>query len=164
MEGTIIKYADRFAYINHDIDDALRGGVLKPDSLPKDCIKILGERHSKRINTMITDIIKNSMDKPEICMSEEVEGAMLKLRSFMFSNVYEAYDSVKTEEIKAKYVITAMFEHFTKYPEQLPEEYKAFLDRYDAGRIICDYIAGMSDRYAIYIFNSLFVPKGWNIF
>lgn len=163
LEGVVLKYADRFAYINHDIDDAIRGGVLNKDQLPKECIKILGQTHSMRINTLITDIIKHSIEKPEIKMSQTVNEAMLALRKFMFENVYEAYNTVKAEGKKARYIIEALFEYYNKNPKELPDEYKAFLDKDHREKVVCDYIAGMSDRYAIYTFNKLFIPKGWNI-
>ena len=163
LEGKILKYADRFAYINHDIDDAIRGGILAGDALPKECIEVLGSRHSQRINTLISDIVTHSMGKDALAMSPEVETAMMQLRTFLFDNVYSAASKMHEEE-KAGYVIAQMFDYFTRHPEKLPEEYLAFLDRYDTERVVCDYIAGMSDGYAIATYTRLFIPHGWTVY
>lgn len=160
LEGKIIKYADRFAYINHDIDDAVRGGVIKQSDLPPECIEVLGETNSKRIDTLIRDIIYNSVGKGELKMSDEVGSAMRLLRKFMFENVYIG-SKAKNEEVKARHVITELFDFFVKNPKRLPKESQSFLKDNDIQRVVCDYIAGMSDVYAIYVFNKLFVPKGW---
>jgi len=162
LEGVVLKYSDRFAYINHDIDDAIRAGILSVDDLPSECIEILGRKHSKRINTLIMDLVGSSLNQPEISMSKSVEQAMLKLRKFMFEHVY-ASDYKKKEEEKAGYVVSEMFNYFLKHPDSLPQEYKPLLAEYDTERVICDYIAGMSDSYAIREFNDLFVPKGWTV-
>lgn len=163
LEGKVLKYADKFAYINHDIDDAIRGGVICEQDLPKELIKILGEKHSQRINTMICDTVINSLNKNDVVMSDEIGQAMLALRQFMFDTVYE--NPIKREEErKATYIIGEMFEHFTKKPELLPDEYKQFIGDYEIDRVVCDYIAGMSDDYAVDTFKSIFVPKSWTVF
>lgn len=163
LEGKVLKYADRFAYINHDIDDAIRSGILKPEELPKDCIEVLGERHSVRINTLISDIVQNSFGKNEISMSPQVEAAMLKLRAFLFENVYNAPSKTREEE-KAGYIIEQMFRYFVSSPEKLPGEYRSLLESWDTERVVCDYIAGMTDSYAINTFTRIFIPRGWAIF
>ena len=160
LEGRVIKFADRFAYINHDIDDAIRGGIIKEADLPKNCTDILGNTNSKRVDTLIRDVVKNSMDCADIKMSPDIYSAMMELRKFMFDNVYIG-SKAKKEEIKARHILTEMFNYFTKNPKKLPRESQAFLKTYDIQRVVCDYIAGMSDVYAIYIFNELFVPKRW---
>lgn len=163
LEGKVLKFADKFAYINHDIDDAIRGGVLKQEQLPKELIKILGSRHSERINTMITDTVKNSLGKNDVIMSEKIGDAMLALRTFMFDTVYD--NPIKrNEERKATYIIGEMFYHFVKNPDALPDEYRRFIGDYPTDRVVCDYIAGMSDDYAVHTFNDIFVPKSWTIF
>ncbi len=162
LEGRIIKLADRIAYINHDIDDALRGGIIKEEQLPRHCIEILGESHGKRINTLILDVIEHSMDRPEIAMSSEVQGAMLDLRQYMFDNVYTS-KVAKREEAKAKNILHMLFDTFMKQPEMLPESDRVHIDAMGTERVVIDYIAGMTDNYAVYKFNEIFVPKGWSL-
>lgn len=160
LEGQIVKFADRFAYINHDIDDALRSGILKFEQLPKECIDVLGERHSKRINTLITDIIRESGGKSEIALSAHIEEAILNLRKFMFENVY--IDSLaKTEEKKAENILIMLYEYFKKNPQKMQGDIGNMLEKYEVDRVVCDYISGMTDRYALYMFDEIFVPKSW---
>lgn len=163
LEGKVLKLADKFAYINHDIDDALRGGVLCEEELPKDLMQILGERHSQRINTLIADTVKNSLGKNDVVMSDEIGGAMMSLRKFMFDVVY-AHPSKREEERKGSYIIEQMFGCFMQRPELLPQEYKQFTEMYPLDRVVCDYIAGMSDDYAVHTFSRIFVPKSWTVF
>lgn len=163
LEGKVLKFADKFAYINHDIDDAIRGGVLREEQLPKELIEILGSRHSERINTMISDTVTNSLGKNDVAMSKEIGDAMLALRAFMFDTVYD--NPVKrNEERKATYIIEEMFDHFIKNPDALPDEYRRFIGAHATDRVVCDYIAGMSDDYAVHTFNNIFVPKSWTVF
>lgn len=163
LEGKVLKFADKFAYINHDIDDAIRGGVLREEQLPKELIEILGSRHSERINTMISDTVTNSLAKNDVVMSKEIGDAMLALRAFMFDTVYD--NPVKrNEERKATYIIEEMFDYFVKNPDALPDEYRRFIGAYATDRVVCDYIAGMSDDYAVHTFNNIFVPKSWTVF
>ncbi|MCH5185855.1 MAG: deoxyguanosinetriphosphate triphosphohydrolase [Oscillospiraceae bacterium] len=161
LEGRIIKFADRFAYINHDIDDAIRAEIITQDDLPEKCISVLGKRHSERINTLICDMIENSMNKPELAMSERVKSAMMDLRSFMFENVY-LNKKAKTGEDKVYYIIHELYEYFRKNKDKIPAENLRFEEKFGTERIVCDYIAGMSDDYAVHIFNEIFVPKPWN--
>ncbi|MBQ4159462.1 MAG: deoxyguanosinetriphosphate triphosphohydrolase [Clostridia bacterium] len=163
LEGYILKFADKIAYVNHDIDDAMRAGVLSENDIPKELIGALGHTHSERIDALITNIIETSREKDEICMSPEVEQTFMALRDFMFARVYD-YPKKRNEERKANYIIEAMFHHFVAHPEQLPEEYRAGLERWETDRIVCDYIAGMSDDYAVSTYNSIFVPKSWTVF
>lgn len=157
-EGYIVRLADKIAYINHDIDDAIRAGVLRPGDLPIDCIKVLGSTKSERITTLVTDIINNGAD--EIRYSPEVKKAHDDLRSFLFDAVY-LNPAAKTEEDKAKGVVEKLYLHFRKNPDLLPDEYKRIMEQTDCDRAVCDYIAGMTDSYAVDLFNSLFVPRGW---
>lgn len=161
LEGKILKYADRIAYINHDIDDALRGGVISPSDIPKSVTKALGENHRERINTLVFDIIKSSADKNDITMTDEVEGEMNELRKFMFENVYIGSDA-KKEESKILGIMEGLFAHYMKNPDQMPKNMQETAQKEGAERAVCDYIAGMSDRFAIYTFNNLYVPKTWN--
>lgn len=163
LEGQVVRYADRIAYINHDIDDAIRADVIKQDDLPNECISILGESHGKRINNMILDIIRNSMEKNIISMSEEFEGLTYKLRKYMFENVYLNKDA-KSEESKAEYVIEQLYKYYFKNKNTLPKEHLKMYKDIDSilpEDIICDYIAGMTDRYVVNCFNNIFIPKPW---
>lgn len=160
LEGKIIKFADRIAYINHDLDDAIRADVLSQDMLPKKYIDVLGETHSKRINNMITNIIDNSQGINDIKMSDDFFEAMLGFRSFMFENVYLS-KTVKREEDRAKGVVRTLYEYFMKNIDKLPCEYLKMLETWDKSRVVCDYIAGMTDRYAIRVFEEIFVPKSY---
>ncbi len=161
LEGRIIKMADRIAYINHDIDDAVRAGVISEESIPMECRRILGATHGERIQNMIVDIINNSMDKPQVAMTDEVYEAMMELRSFMFRNVY-TNPVAKAEDDKAKEILVTLFDTFTKEPETLV---KAGLSPivFESERDVCDYIAGMTDNYAIYVFKTLFIPQSWQV-
>jgi dGTPase len=159
LEGKIVKIADRIAYINHDIDDALRGGIITAAELPRDCIEVLGDKHTTRINTMVTDMIKASWDRPEICMSPEVSGAMARLRQYLFDQVYIGSEA-KREEEKAKKLLQRLFDFFITHPEELPT------GRQPAGKdelpqVVCDYVAGMTDRYALELYTRYFLPTPW---
>ncbi len=163
MEGQIIRLSDKIAYINHDIDDAIRGQILTEDDLPKEYTDILGKTTKARLNTLIHDIINESLDQDRISMSESVGYAMKELRKFMFTNVY-TNPAAKSEEIKATKMLTEMYYHFLENIDDIPEEFriKAMSRGEEKERVVCDYIAGMSDQYAIHIFSNIFIPKGWN--
>lgn len=156
-EGNIICYADRIAYINHDIDDALRAGIIYQEQLSSDCLKILGNSHSQRINTMVTDVIRYSWQQSRIAMGPEIQQATDKLRDFLFNNVY--VDSpAKVQEGKAKCLLKKLYYYYLEHPEELPP---AVNPGDSLERRACDYIAGMTDRYAIIRFKQLFVPTGF---
>ena len=160
LEGVIVKFADRIAYINHDIDDACRAGVLKPEDIPKDILSVLGERHSERINTMVTSIIESSYDRPYIMMSEKVGKATNDLRDFLFANVY-LNSAAKSEDTKAKELLIKLFEYYVRFPEKMPEHYRRNIDSEGVERCVCDFVSGMTDRYAIETYQEIFVPKVW---
>lgn len=162
LEGKVVSFSDRIAYINHDIDDAIRGGVLEISSIPEMCIEVLGDTHKKRINTMITDIINVSMDKDDILMSSIVRQTTNDLRKFMFENVYIGSDA-KIEEKKTKNIISSLYQHYVQNPEEIPIENVNENEHVDVERHACDYIAGMSDRFAINKFTELFIPSPWRI-
>ena len=159
LEGQLIKYADRIAYINHDIDDAIRAGILKAGDLPRDLTEILGDTHSKRISTMVNAVIAYGTDG-DIGMNEPHWEATMKLRSFMFENVY-FNSAAKSEDSKVADMIEHIYEYFRKQPDKLPPEYQANIEEDGVERSICDYIACMTDRYALALFEELFVPKTW---
>lgn len=155
-EGRIIKIADRIAYINHDIDDAVRAGILKESDLPQSAIRILGDTHSDRIECMIKNCIASSVDSPDIKMTGDVLSAMNELRDFMFRHVYVG-SAAKTEEKKVMSVMQGLYDYYKANPGEMPE----ITDPGDIERSVLDYIAGMSDRYAIYIFKQLYIPASW---
>ena len=163
LEGKIIKFADRIAYINHDIDDALRAGVITKYDIPEKLSSVLGETHGERINTLILNIIKNSTDKNDILMSEEVLDAMMSLRQFMFNAVYSSRQA-KQEEQKAQNVLVMLFEEFVKDPTLLPIAEQRMMDWFSRERVVCDYIAGMTDNFAVKKFDELFMPKAFTMF
>jgi len=160
LEGVIIKFADRIAYINHDIDDACRAGILSSEDIPVHLKEILGDTHSKRINTMVSDVIRESADRNEIRMSDQIGKAMLELRSFLFERVY--YNPVaKSEDSKAMELLARLYDYFVKYPEKMSGVYLKNLDTEPVERCVCDYVSGMTDRYAIDLYRDLFIPSVW---
>ena len=160
LEGKIVRLSDKIAYINSDIDDAIRAGIIKEEDIPIEYRQILGMSSRERYNKLIHDIITSSFEKDDIIMSEKVAKAMKDLRAYMFKNVY-LNSTAKKEEGKAKELVKKLFEHYFNNFEDIPEHYKLLLDKYKKEQIVCDYIAGMTDKYAISEFNRLFVPKGW---
>ena len=161
LEGSIILFADRIAYINHDIDDACRAGILSETEIPKELREILGNSHGERIDTMTRSIINASADSDEIKMESEIGEATKKLRDFLFESVY-TNPIAKGEEGKAEELLGRLYDYFVKRPEHLPAEQKKWLEKEDRERVVCDYIAGMTDRFAIGCFADLFVPKVWS--
>lgn len=160
LEGRIIKLADRIAYINHDIDDAVRAGILSIDDIPKELLNTLGRGHGERINRMVSSIISESMDKPYVKMDEEIGQATMDLRSFLFTNVYRN-NLVKGEEEKAIEMLRILFDYFVKNPNEMPPIYVRCAESEPVERCVCDYLSSMSDRYAIERFRELYVPDMW---
>ena len=160
LEGIIVKFADRIAYINHDIDDAVRAGILSIDEIPREIIDVLGKGHSQRINTMVTSLIDNSYDKPTISMSDEVGKATNDLRAFLFEHVY-LNPLAKSEDAKAQEMLIKLFEYYVANPDKMPESYYKNLENESVERCVCDFVSGMTDRYAIEIYHDIFVPKVW---
>lgn len=162
LEGCVVRLSDKIAYINHDIDDAIRARIFVESDLPEGYTDILGHSVRERLNTLIHDIIENSLGKPEIVMSPGMEEAMKGLRSWMFENVYKN-EIPKAEEGKAQQLIVALYDYYMKHMEKMPPEYLLMIEKNHEKkeRVVCDYIAGMSDSYAIDKFEELFVPKAW---
>ncbi|MTI70900.1 MAG: deoxyguanosinetriphosphate triphosphohydrolase [Firmicutes bacterium] len=158
LEGQIVKIADRIAYINHDIDDSIRAEILSINDLPKDCLNILGANHGERINTMIVDIINNSYGKTEINMSKKILYYTNKLRKFMFENVY-LNKNAKKQDDKAAYVLEQLYSYYMKNFKEIPLELREC--KKSKEDVVCYYIAGMTDKYAINLFNKIFVPTPW---
>lgn len=162
LEGQIVRRADQIAYVNHDIDDAIRAGILTAEDIPRDIAAILGENQRDRINTLVCDTIFTSREAGSICMTQEIQKALADLRSFMFARVYHN-PVAKGEESKAKDMLQMLFRFYVDHPEQLPADFQPQLSFDGLGRTVCDYIAGMTDNYAIEKFNEIFVPSGWNV-
>ena len=161
VEGRIVKIADRIAYINHDIDDAVRAGVMNIDDIPKDILEILGYEHSQRINTLVVSLIENTFDE-NLRMNGEVQGAFDRLHEFMFDEVYlKGHERNETRKIPE--FISRLYSYFRKNPDKMPDEYGEIIKNDSVERAVCDYISGMTDKYAIDVFNSIFVPHSWNV-
>lgn len=160
LEGVVVSLADRIAYVNHDIDDAVRAGLLSNDILPKSCIEAIGATHGERINTLVLDILQTSSGKNHVEMSGEISSEFEKLRQFLFDNLY--HDSAaKAEEGKAEGVIERLYYHYLKHVSELPPEFTKYIDEDGPDRIAADYIACMTDRYAVRDYTRLFVPADW---
>lgn len=162
LEGQIVKISDRIAYINHDIDDAVRSGVISLEDIPKSSLELFGTSHRERINNMVVDVIKNSDGKDAIMQSQEYKDELNSLRSFMFANVYKS-GRVKREEdlAKVEVVLSSLYKHFIDYPEQMPEDLQRIAETDGRAEAAKDYVAGMTDRFALATYTELFVPKGW---
>ncbi len=164
LEGKVVQISDKIAYINHDIDDALRGKVLRHEDLPIAYTQVLGRTSSERISTLITDIIRESSGKNTISMSGEIKEVFSKLRQFLFQTVYIG-STAKEQEDKAKHIVSELYKYYINDLEKLPMGYIERLEMGDSEKqIVCDYIAGMTDRYAIHAYMELFFPKSWNIY
>lgn len=164
LEGKIVRLSDKIAYIHHDIDDAIRGRILCEEDIPFELRKILGFSSVDRLDTMIHDIIIHSENQPDIIMSSKVEKAMMDLREFMFAKIY-TNPVAKGEETKAKSMLLALFEHYMKHLELLPKDYRELFEsgRFSEERVVCDYIAGMTDKYAMEKYAEYFFPIAWKL-
>lgn len=163
LEGKIVRLSDKIAYINHDIDDAVRGGIITEEEIPKALREVLGTGSKARLNRLVHDVITNSMEKDDITMSAEVGQAMQELRSYMFTNVYQN-PIAKGEEKKAIHMVENLYFYYEDHMEELPELYLNLLDMgHSKEQVVCDYIAGMTDNYAVQKFEELFVPQAWKL-
>ena len=162
LEGKAVRLSDKIAYINHDIDDGIRAGILKESDIPSEYTDVLGNSTKERLNTMISDIKINSIGKNDLVMSEPVRKAMTELRKFMFESLY-LNPTAKSEEAKADKLITELYRYYVANTDKLPDTYKRFITEFDERpeQVVCDYIAGMSDQYSISKFQEIFVPKAW---
>jgi dGTPase len=158
LEAQVVRFADRIAYINHDLDDAQRAGVLEPAEIPSAPLQVLGRTHSERINTLVTDLVARSQDQPEVRLSPEIFGALDQLRDFMFDQVYLRTNAREQHE-KAVKLIRDLFSHYLEHPGELPAEYHRAPG--DLPTRVADHIAGMTDRYALRTYERLFLPQGW---
>ncbi len=163
LEGKIVRLSDKIAYINHDIDDAIRAHVLVREDIPRELREILGETTKERLNTLIHDIITNSEGIGDIRMSKDVETAMHRLRRFMFESVYQN-PSAKGEEVKARGLLERLYDYYQKHLTLLPDSYLSMLKEGETtDRVICDYISGMTDQYAVAKFSEYFMPQKWQV-
>lgn len=162
LEGKVVRLSDKIAYINHDIDDAIRANILSEEHIPQEYRNILGENTKTRLDTLIHDIVRNSLDKDDIIMSDRVGTAMQELRAFMFKSVY-TNQQAKGQEKKAERMIQDLYRYYLLNQDSLPEEYKYHIRKLDEEpeRVVCDYIAGMSDQYSVMKFEEIFVPTFW---
>ncbi len=161
-EGKIVRYSDRIAYINHDIDDALRSCVIRGSDLPEDCLKVLGSDHRSRIDNLVRDLVMNSNADGDILMSEEKLFYMNKLRDFMFINVYHSRRVKKDEELnKIKNMIFSLYDYYENNSDELPTELRCKIPLYGVPEMVKDHIAGMTDRYAVNLFKDIYLPKTW---
>ena len=162
LEGQVVRLADKIAYINHDIEDALRGGVIYPIDIPLEVSQVLGFTHGERINALVVDAISASRGQDRICQSPQVGEAMAVLKEFMFANVY-TNPIAKGEESKAQDMLKMLFGYYQKNPDELPADFQAIRLEEGVDRAVCDYIAGMTDPFAVSEYTRLFIPMGWGV-
>ena len=161
LEGRIVRFADRIAYINHDIEDAILAGILSEKDIPADCVSVLGDTSSRRISTMITSLVETSANADDILMEPAVQAATDALRSFMFERVYVG-SVAKKEESKAEHLVSIIYETLVGNPDLLPPDDREFIEAEGLHRVVCDYVAGMTDPYAVRFFRDRFLPRSWN--
>jgi dGTPase len=162
LEGKAVSIADKIAYINHDIDDAIKGGIITKEDLPKTTKELLGLTSRERINTMLFSILKESEGKNKVAMEEEIYLATFELRNFMFERVYND-KTFKEEETRADRMLTALYEYYFVNTNKLPQAYQNMLALESKETVLCDYISGMSDIYAVNTFKEIFIPKNWKL-
>ena len=162
LEGKIVRISDKIAYIHHDMDDAIRAGILCEEDIPRDIRDVLGYTLNKRLSCLIHNIVNQSLDKDDIIMSPHIYEAMMALRKFMFKEVY-TNPAVKAEEEKAQELVASLYRYYSKHLELLPKHMLDTIDIWGEETLVCDYIAAMSDRYAIAKFEELFIPKSWSL-
>lgn len=161
LEGKIVQFSDKIAYIHHDMDDAIRGGILKEGDVPKEIGEVIGYTTGERLDHFIHDIVTTSFGKNDIAMSEPVADAMRKLRTFMFERVY-TNPAAKSEESKAEMLMETLYHHFLKNVDDLPDEFKDLISGGEPReKVVCDYVGAMSDRFAIATYEEIYIPKSW---
>jgi len=163
LEGNVVRFSDKIAYVNHDIDDGIRAGILCEESLPRECTDVLGHSTRDRLDTIIHSVIENSMGKNVVEPAKECKEAMFLLRKYMFEELY-SNPIAKGEEGKAVDIISLLFKHYLEHPEEMTDEYQKMIQSGElTERVVCDYIAGMTDNYAILKFQEIFIPHFWSI-
>ncbi len=162
LEGQIVRKSDQIAYINHDIDDAMRAGILTNADIPREISAVLGDTHRDRINSLVTNMVMHTLRTGRLGMDETVDQTMEALRNFMFERVYKN-PVAKGEESKAQHILQELYSYYIKNPNKLPPDFRPQLDFDGMERVVCDYIAGMTDKYAMYKFDELFIPMAWQV-
>lgn len=163
LEGKIVRLSDKIAYIHHDMDDAVRAGILTERDVPKEIRDVIGDSTGARLDHFIHDIVTTSMGRNDILMSEPVDKAMKQIRQFMFDNVYQN-PIAKSEESKAEVLMETLYQHFMKNIDDLPEEYLNLLSEGEPReQVVCDYVGAMTDRYAVATYEEIYIPKSWSI-
>ncbi len=164
LEGKVVRLSDKIAYMHHDMDDALRGGIISENDVPEDLARVIGHTNGEWLDTFIHDIIATSMDKDDILMSDEVYDAFHKLRKFMFERVY-TNPVAKGQEGKVEEMIKILYHYYVDHSDQLPEYLRQIEERKEATRerIICDYVSSMTDRYAVAVFEEVYIPHSWTV-
>jgi dGTPase len=163
LEGQVARLSDRIAYVHHDVDDAVRAGLLREEDVPKAVREVLGPTRGQWVDVLVRDVVLTSEGKPRIGMSEPVRSALDALKDFLFQRVY-LNPEAKSEEPRAQRLVRMLFEHFLEHPEQISAEYRRLVDLGEPlPRVVCDFLAGMTDRYAVRIAEALFVPRSWHI-
>ena len=164
LEGQVVRLCDKISYIHHDMDDSIRAGLLSEDDIPITLRVVLGDTCRERLNTLIHDMVESSLGKDSIRQSPEMAEAMKLLRELMFANVYRS-SVAKLEEVKAKRMLTELYEYYTEHPDQLSGEYQRLIERGEKKeQVVCDYISGMTDQYSIHKFQEIYVPKSWAVY
>lgn len=162
LEGRIVKLSDRIAYINHDVDDAVRAGIMKEDDIPDEITCAIGSRYSERINSIITNVIMNSLNKDDIMLSPDYSFILESFHNFMYSAVYRN-EKAKGEEKKVLGLLEGLFNYYNNNPHCLPDDYLGLIDIFGKERVICDYISGMTDKYCIDKYNEIYIPAQWQV-
>ncbi len=162
LEGRVVRLCDRIAYVNHDVDDAIRAGILREEDIPEEVTGALGVSFSARINTLVEDVISSSFGKDEITQSPAMFFVLETFHTFMYERVYKNPEA-KSEETKVLGLLEGIFENYVKYPESLPEDYRAIIEKDGLKRAVCDYISGMTDKYAVDQFSNIFIPMAWSV-
>lgn len=163
LEGQVVRLSDKVAYINHDIDDAIRAGILSNDDIPKSVSDVIGTRHSQRIDSITRNIIENSFGRPQLMMSDEMSEAVEEFHNFMFERVYRN-PTAKSEESKVLGIFEGLFGHYIKNPQKLPEDYSKVIEEEGVEYAVCDYISGMTDTYALKCFSDIYIPSAWSVY
>lgn len=163
LEGKVVQLSDKIAYTNHDIDDAIRAGMLRPEDIPAEYVAVIGGTSSKRINAMIRDTIQNSMGKGDICMSPQMRQTLMGLRAFMFQRVYASPVALE-EHKKAEKIVGDLFDYYMEHPDEMDEEFLRLMAEGETKQqTVCDYVACMTDRFAVARFKKIFIPEEWSV-
>ncbi len=164
LEAQTVRLSDKIAYIHHDCDDAKHAGIITEEDVPIDLRVLMGNTCRERLNTMIVDVIDNSIGKPEVALTEKMFRGMMSLRRFMFENIYSK-GVAKVENVKVERLMTALYTHYTENPQEMTGEYqKLMINGEPKEKVVCDYISGMSDLYAVHVFDELYEPHGWTVY